>query len=65
MGLGDGSAVFFLRTRFGVDDAAGDSAAKGDALLSTCGVASVFFSVRCFGGEGDSLGVPVSSWDRT
>ena len=63
VGLGDSSAVVFLRTRFGVGDVAADSAAEGDALLSTCGVASVFFSVRCFGGEGDSLGVPVSSWD--
>ena len=64
MGLGDSSAVVFLRTRFGVGDAAGDSAAEGDALLSTGGVASVRFSVRFFGGEGDSLGgVPVSNWD--
>jgi hypothetical protein len=63
VGLGDGSTVVFLRIRLGVGDAAGDSAAEGDALLSTGGIASVFFSVRCFGGEGDSGGVPVNSWD--
>jgi len=63
VGLGDTSAVVFLRIRLGVGEAAGDSAAEGDAPLSTGGVASVFFCVRCFGGEGDSVGVPVSSWD--
>jgi hypothetical protein len=63
VGLGGSSAVVFPRIRLGVGDAAGDSAAEGDATLSTGGVASVRFSVRCFGGEGDSAGVPVSSWD--
>jgi hypothetical protein len=64
VGLGDTSAVVFLRIGVGVAEAAGGSAAEGDALLSTGGVASVLFSVRCFGGEGDSVGgVPVSSWD--
>jgi hypothetical protein len=63
VGLGDTSAVVFLRIRLGVGEPAGDSAADGDALLSTGGVASVLFSVRCFGGEGDSVGVPVSSCD--
>ena len=64
MGLGDTSVVvFFLRIRRGVGDAAGDSAAEGDVALSAGGVASVLFSVRCFGGEWDSVGVPVSSWD--
>jgi hypothetical protein len=43
--------------------AAGDSAGAGDALLSACGVASVFIGVRCFAGERVSLGVPVSSCD--
>ena len=62
-GLGGSSAVVFLRIRLGVGDAVGDSAAEGDAPLSTGGVASVLFSVRCFAGEGDSVGVPVSSWD--
>jgi hypothetical protein len=63
VGLGDISAVVFLRIRLGIGEAAGDSAAEGDAPLSTGGVASVLCSVRCFGGEGDSMGVPVSSWD--
>jgi hypothetical protein len=63
VGLGDTSAVVFLRIRLGVGDAAGDSTGEGDAPLSTGGVASVLFSVRCFGGEGDSAGVPVSSCD--
>ena len=63
MGVGDASAAGFLRVRFGFGEVAGDSAAEGDAPLSTGGVASVLFSVRCFAGEGDSVGVPVSSWD--
>ena len=63
VGLGDGSAVVFLRIRLGVRDAAGDSAAEGDAPLSTGGVGSVVFSVRCLAGERDSVGVPVSSCD--
>ena len=68
MGLGLSSAVVFLRIRLGVGDGdtAGDSTTESDAPLSTGGVASVLFSVRCFAGEGDSVGgVPVSSWDRT
>jgi hypothetical protein len=52
-----------LRIRLGVGDAAGDSAAEGDAPLSTDGVDSLLFSVRCFAGERDSVGVPVSSCD--
>jgi len=63
VGLGDTSAVLFLRIRFGVGEAAGDSAAEGDAALLTGGVASVLLSARRFGGEPDSLGVPVSSCD--
>lgn len=63
MGLADISAVVFLRIRFGVGEAAGDSAAEGDAALSTGEVASVCFCVRVFGSEGDSVGVPVSSCD--
>jgi hypothetical protein len=63
VGLGVSSAVVFLRIRLGVGDAAGESAAEGDAPLSTGGVASVLFSVRCFAGERDSVGVPVSSCD--
>jgi hypothetical protein len=63
VGLGDISAVVFLGIRFGVGEAAGDSAAEGDAPLSTSGVVSVRFCVRCFGPEWDSIGVPVSSCD--
>jgi hypothetical protein len=64
-GVGVGLAstsVVFLRMSRGVGEAAGDSAAEGNAVLSTGGVASAFF-VRCFGGERDSVGVPVSSCD--
>jgi len=62
--VGDTLAVVFLLIGLGVAEAAaGDSAAEGDAPLSTDGVACVFFSVRCFAGEGDSVGVPVNSWD--
>jgi hypothetical protein len=63
VGLGDASAVAFLRVRFGFGEGAGDSAAEGDVALSAGGVASVLFCVRCFGGERDSLGVPVNSCD--
>ena len=63
MGLGVSSVVVFLRIRLGVGDAAADSAAEDGAALSTGGVVSVLFSVRCFGREEDSFGVPVSSWD--
>ena len=63
VGLGGISAVVFLWMRLGVDDAAGDSAAEDGAALSTGGVASILFSVRGFGREEDSFGVPVSSWD--
>jgi hypothetical protein len=65
VGLGDGSAVVFFRIRRGVGEATGNSATEGDAWLSTGGVASVLLTVRCFAGEGDSLGVSVSSWDCT
>ena len=63
MGLAGVSAAVFLRIRFGVGEAAGNSAAEGDAVLSTGGVASVRFCVGCFGSEVDSVGVPVSSCD--
>jgi hypothetical protein len=64
VGLAVPSAFVFLRTALGVAEAAGgDSAAEGDAPLSTGGVASVLFSVRGFDGESDSVGVPVSSCD--
>ena len=62
--MGDISAVVFLRTGRGVGEiAAGDSAVEDEAVLSTVGVVSAFFCARCFAGEVDSLGVPVSSWD--
>ena len=64
VGLGDVSAIAFLRLRFTFGEADGDSAAKGDVVLSVGEVASVFLCVRCFGGEGDSVGgVPVSNCD--
>jgi hypothetical protein len=64
VGVGDTLAVVFLRIGLGVAEAAaGDSAAEGDALLSTGGVASVLCCERCFGAERDSAGVPVSSCD--
>ncbi len=64
VGLGETSAVVFLRVGLGVGEAAAsESAPEGDAPLSTGGVASVLFCVRCFGGERDSLGVPVNSCD--
>ena len=63
VGLGDASAVVFLRGRFAFGEAAGVSAPEGDVALSVGDVASVFLCVRCFGGTGDSAGVPVSSCD--
>lgn len=63
VGLGDNSAVVFLRIGRGVGDAEGDSAAEGDPPFSTDGAASVLFSGRRFVGEKDSTGVPVSNWD--
>jgi hypothetical protein len=64
VGLAGISAVVFLRIRFGVGEAAGDSAAEGDALLSAGeAVAAGFVDTRCFGGKGDLVGVPVSSCD--
>ena len=65
LSTGGVASVVFLRIRLGVGEtAAGDSAAEGDAALSTGGVGSALFCVRCFGGDGDSLGgVPVSSCD--
>jgi len=61
VGLADTSAAAFLRIRLGVGEAAGDSAAEGEAALSAGEVAPVSFCVRCFDSEGDSVGVPVSS----
>jgi len=62
--VGDTVAIVFLRTGLGVTEAAaGDSAAEGDAPLSSDGVASVLCCVRRFGADRDSVGVPVSSCD--
>jgi hypothetical protein len=63
VGVGDASVIVSLRLRFGFGEAAVDSAAEGSAGVSACELASIFLSVRCFGGEGDSKGVPVSSCD--
>ena len=58
-GLAATSAFAFFRARFGLGDAAGDSAVEGDAVCSVDeGAASAFLCVRCFfAGEGDSFGV--------
>jgi hypothetical protein len=61
VGVGDASVVDFLRVRFGLGEAAGDSASEGDIALSAGEMVSVVLGVGCFGGEGDSVGVPVSS----
>ena len=65
VGLGDASAIAFLRPRLGFGEAAGDSPAEGDAARSAGeALAAAFLETRCFGGKGDSLGgVPVSSCD--
>ncbi len=63
VGVGDASAAAFLRVRLGFGEAAGDSAAEGDVAASAGEVASVCLCVRCFGGEENWLGVPVSSCD--
>ena len=63
VGLAGALFIVFLRISLGVGEAAGDSAAEGNAALSTGEVASVRFCVRFFGSEGDSVGVPVSSCD--
>jgi hypothetical protein len=60
VGLGDTSAVGCLRTRFGLGEVVGDSAAKAGVALSVTGI---LLGVERFSGEEDSTGVPVSSWD--
>jgi len=64
-GVGDASAVAFLRVRFGFGEAAGNSASEPDAGLSPDEVVGVVLCVGCFGGLGDSVGVPVSNCDCT
>ena len=57
MGLAGISAVVFLRIRFGVGEAAGESAAEDDVALSAGeAVAAAFLDTRSFGGERDSVG---------
>jgi hypothetical protein len=64
VGLAGISVIVFLRIRFVVGEATGDSAAEGDVALSAGeAVAAVFLETRSFGGDWDSVGVPVSSCD--
>jgi hypothetical protein len=63
VGLAATSVIAFLRTGLDFGEAAGDVAAEGDVALSAGEAASGPFCVRCFGGEGDSAGVPISSCD--
>jgi len=63
VGLAATSVIAFLRPGLGFGEGTGDAATDGDVALSANGVVSVSFCVRCFGGEGDSAGVPVSSCD--
>jgi hypothetical protein len=66
VGVGDALAIVLLRMRFGLGELLDDSAAEDDGLVVSAGeVASVVFGARCFGGEADSTGVPVSSCDST
>ena len=56
-GLTAAEVVAFLRARFGLGDAAGDSAVAGEAAVSAGdAAASDFLCVRCFF-AGDSAGV--------
>ena len=57
-GLAVAEVAAFLRARFGLGDAAGDSAVEGEAAVSAGDAdASDFLCVRCFfAGEGDSAG---------
>jgi threonine/homoserine/homoserine lactone efflux protein len=59
-GLAAAEVVAFLRARFGLGDAAGDSAAAAEAAVSAGdAVASDFLCVRCFfagDSDGDSAG---------
>jgi hypothetical protein len=64
-GLAAAEVVAFLRTRFGLGDAVGDSAVAVEATVSAGeGIASDFLCVRCFfAGEGDSDGDPAGAGD--
>jgi len=63
VGVGDASAVAFLRVRLGFGEAAGDSASEAGVALSAGEVVWVVLCAGCFGGGGDSGGVPVSNCD--
>ena len=64
-GLAATEVVAFLRARFGLGDAAGDSAVAGEAAVSAGDAAAAdFLCVRCFfAGEGDSDGDPAGAGD--
>ena len=56
-GLAPAAASAFLRVRFGLGEAAGDSATAGDAAFSAGeAVAAAFLCVRCFVGDDDAAG---------
>ena len=56
-GLATVAASAFLRPRFALGEAAGDSAVEGDAVCSAGEtVAAAFLCVRCFAGEADAAG---------
>jgi hypothetical protein len=63
LGVEDASAVAFLRVRLDFGEAAGDSASEADVVLSAREAVWVVLCVGCFGGVGDSVGVPVSNCD--
>ena len=63
VGLGDARAAAFLRVRLGFGEVAGASAGEGSAAVLAGESVPVFVGVRCFDGEGDSMGVPVSNCD--
>jgi hypothetical protein len=64
VGLGNARAAAFLRVRLGFGEVAGASAGEGSAAAVLTGESvSVFVGVRCFDGEGDPIGVPVSNCD--
>ena len=64
-GVAAAEVVAFLRARFGLGDAADDSAVAGEAAVSAGeAVASDFLCVRCFfAGDGDSDGAPAGAGD--
>ena len=61
-GLAAVSVFAFLRARFSLGEAAGDSVVEGEAAFSAGeAVASAFLCVRCFVGEGDSAGAALGA----